>query len=223
MVCNQNNQYFNNSICENLHNLCSEKILISTAYLAPIDYYFLLNNTSEVFIERHEFYEKQSYRNRCKILTANGVMDLTIPVEKTGKVLISDIRISEHDNWQTNHWRAIESAYNSSAFFEYYADDLRPFYEKKWQFLWDFNMEIQHKMMDLFEIEKSCQLTDSYLNQYENKTDYRNLIHPKKESLNYSKPYYQVFEQKFGFCANLSCIDLLFNMGPESQLILGIS
>jgi hypothetical protein len=197
--------------------------VFSTAYLAPVEYYFVINNSSEVILEQYEYYEKQSYRNRCKILSANGVMDLSIPVEKTGKMLIRDIRISEHDNWQANHWRAIESAYNSSAFFEYYSDDLHPFYEKKWSFLWDFNFEIQQKMMELFEIEKDITLTDNYLSQQENRTDYRNLIHPKKDSLQQSKPYYQVFEQKFGFCPNLSCIDLLFNMGPESQLILGIS
>jgi len=197
--------------------------ILSTAYLAPVEYYFLLNNASEIILEQKEYYEKQSYRNRCKILTANGILDLSIPVEKTGKMQIRDILISEHSDWQTNHWRAIESAYNSSAFFEFYSDDLRPFYEKKWKYLWDFNFEIQQKMMELFEIEKDIIITDSYLTQYENKADYRNLIHPKKESLHYSKPYYQVFEQKFGFCPNLSCIDLLFNMGPESQLILGIS
>lgn len=197
--------------------------VLSTAYLAPVDYYFLLNNASEVIVEQYEYYEKQSYRNRCKILTANGVMDLSIPVEKSGKMLIRDIRISEHDNWQINHWRAIESAYNSSAFFEYYADDFRPFYERKWDFLWDFNLEIQQKLLELLETENKISFTSNYLTGKENFTDFRNLIHPKKESQISSKPYYQVFEQKFGFCPNLSIIDLLFNMGPESQLILGIS
>jgi len=220
MTFEHENQYINIDTCENLRNLRSKSVLISTAYLAPVEYYLLLNNASEVIIEQCEYYEKQSYRNRCKILTANGIMDLSIPVEKSGKMLIRDILISEHADWQTNHWRAIESAYNSSAFFEYYSDDLRPFYERKWKYLWDFNFEIQQKMMELFEIEKYITVTDSYLSQHENKTDYRNLIHPKKESLLLSKPYYQVFEQKFGFCTNLSCIDLLFNMGPESQLII---
>jgi len=198
-------------------------VVLSTAYLAPVAYYFLLNNTSEVIVEQYEYYEKQSYRNRCKILTANGVMDLSIPVEKSGKMLIRDIRISEHDKWQTNHWRAIESAYNSSAYFEYYADDLRTFYERKWQFLWDFNWEIQQKMLELFEIERKIKLTEHYLPHYKEIFDYRHLIHPKKESPHFTKPYYQVFEQKFGFCPHLSSIDLLFNMGPESQLILNIS
>jgi hypothetical protein len=198
-------------------------VVISTAYLAPINYYYFLNNASEILLEQHEYYEKQSYRNRCKILSANGVMDLSIPVEKSGKMFIRDIRISEHDSWQTNHWRAIESAYNSSPFFEYYSDDIRPFYEKKWNFLWDFNFEIQQRMMGLFEIETEVKFSETYISHYKDITDYRSLIHPKKESPIHSKSYYQVFEQKFGFSPNLSCIDLLFNMGPESQLILGIS
>jgi hypothetical protein len=195
-------------------------VVFSTAYLAPVDYYFLLNNAAEVIVEQYEYYKKQSYRNRCKILTANGVMDLSIPVEKTGKMLIRDIQISEHTDWQTNHWRAIESAYNSSAFFEYYADELRLFYEKKWNFLWDFNLEIQQKMLELLEIDKKISFTSNYQIEKENFTDFRNLIHPKKVSQISPKPYYQVFEQKFGFCPNLSIIDLLFNMGPESQLII---
>jgi len=223
MLVQDSDQLNNSFICENLRNLRSNSFLLSTVYLAPVEYYFLLNNASEIILEQNEFYEKQSYRNRCKILTANGIMDLSIPVEKSGKVLIRDIRISEHDNWQTNHWRAIESAYNSSAFFEYYADDLHPFYERKWEFLWDFNLEIQQKMLELLEIETKINFTSHYLTENENITDLRNLIHPKKESITSSKPYYQVFEQKFGFCPNLSIIDLLFNMGPESQLILGIS
>ncbi|OIP84820.1 MAG: hypothetical protein AUK44_01430 [Porphyromonadaceae bacterium CG2_30_38_12] len=198
----------------------STSFLISTAYLAPVEYYFYINNAQAVIMEQHEYYEKQSYRNRCKILTANGIMDLSIPVENSAKMLIRDIRISEHDNWQTNHWRAIESAYNSSAFFEYYADDFRPFYKKKWHFLWDFNLEMQQKMMELLEIETKINFTECYLADRENFADLRTLIHPKKQSQIKSKPYYQVFERKFGFCSNLSSIDLLFNMGPESPLVL---
>ncbi|MFZ4582276.1 MAG: WbqC family protein [Paludibacter sp.] len=204
-------------------NLTKDKILISTAYLATVEYFYFINCATEVILEQYEYYEKQSYRNRCRILTANGVMDLSIPVIKTGKMLIRDIRISEHDNWQANHWRAIESAYNSSAFFEFYADDIRPFYERRWEFLWDFNFEIQQKMLELFDIEKKINLTTSFQIENENFIDLRNLIHPKKESQISSRPYYQVFEQKFGFCPGLSSIDLLFNMGPESQLLLGIS
>lgn len=203
-----------------IDKLQNQSYLLSTAYLAPIEYYFLVNNASEIVLEQHELYEKQSFRNRCKILTANGVMDLSIPIDKTEKKLIRDILIAEHNKWQTNHWRAITSAYNSSAFFEYYIDDMYPFYEKKWKYLWDFNLAFQLKLMELFEIDTAISFTQNYQKQYDNNFDFRNLIHPKKASIHTSKPYYQVFDQKFGFNANLSCIDLLFNMGPESIIIL---
>ena len=121
----------------------NDSILLSAAYLAPVEYYTILANSKEILLEGHEYYQKQTYRSRCKISTANGTMDLSIPVDKSGKQLIRDIRISAHNDWQTHHWRSIESAYSSSPFFEYYSDDIQPFFEKKWVFLWDFNLEIQ--------------------------------------------------------------------------------
>lgn len=204
-----------------LKMLKDKNYVFSTAYLAPVEYYFLLNKATEICIEQHEYYEKQSYRNRCRILTANGVMDLSIPVEKSGKMRIRDIQISEHDKWQSNHWRAIESAYNSSPFFEYYADDIRPFFENKWKYLWDFNCEIQQTILELLDVELNINFSSTYIIPTDNILDLRNLIHPKKETQQLLKPYYQVFDQKFGFSPNLSIMDLLFNMGPESQLILG--
>ena len=137
-------------------------------------------------------------------------------------MLTRDVRISEHSDWQLQHWRSIESAYNSTPFFEYYKDDLIPFYEKNWTFLWDFNTEIQTKMLELLDLQVDVQLTKEYKVDFdENVQDVRNSIHPKKETeVGSFKTYYQVFEQRFGFIPNLSSIDLLFNMGNESILIL---
>lgn len=195
-------------------------IVFSLAYLPPVEYFMLFNKAKNVFIEQHEFYQKQSYRNRCVIATANGTMPLTIPVEKTGKEVIRDVKISQHTNWQTLHWRAIEASYNSSPFFEYYSDDFRLFYEKKWVFLWDFSFELLKKVVELLEIEKNIFLTEKYDVQFTDKFDARELIHPKKEKLIEIKPYYQVFENKLDFQGGLSVLDLLFNMGNESQLII---
>ncbi|MDO9152883.1 MAG: WbqC family protein [Paludibacter sp.] len=196
-------------------------ICLSTAYLGTVEYYVALNCADKIFIEQHEHYVKQSYRNRCRIATPNGILDLSIPVEKTGKELIQDVRISEHSNWQTHHWRSIETAYNSSPFFEYYKDDLQPFYEIKWKYLWDFNMEIQLKVFELLDIEPKIEFTRNFELIGDNHIlDFRNSIHPKNNANCILKPYYQVFEQKFGFISNLSIIDLLFNMGNESQLII---
>ncbi len=201
--------------------LNSDSVFLTTAYLAPVEYFVILANAGKVFIEQHEHYIKQSYRSRCRIATANGVMDLSIPVDKSGKELIRDVRISKHSDWQKHHWRSIESAYNSSPFFEYYSDDLRPFFEKKWVFLWDFNLEIQQKILELLEIEADIAFSGKFeTNPDESIVDLRYRIHPKKDPALKLKNYYQVFEQKFGFIANLSIIDLLFNMGNESRLVM---
>ena len=198
-----------------MRNIC-----LSSAYLAPVEYYSEIAKADVVFIEGHDYYLKQTYRNRCLIAAANGQMALSIPVEKASgeKILTRDVRISDHTDWQLNHWRSIESAYNSTPFFEYYKDDLLPFYEKKWTYLMDFNLEIQLKILDLLNLNKKIQLTGEYKNMLDDTfLDLREAIHPKKEnqSLDLS-PYYQVFDQRFGFQPNLSIIDLLFNMGNES-------
>ena len=199
-------------------------VCLTTAYLAPVEYYVALANAETVFLEQFDSYEKQTYRNRCNILTANGINTLSIPVEKPSgiKILTHDVRISGHNDWQIQHWRSIESAYNSTPFFEYYKDDFQPFYEKKWDFLWDFNLELQAKVLELLDLQPDLKYTEDYqvaLN--EGVVDLRDSIHPKKEnSVTILKPYYQVFEQRFGFQENLSIIDLIFNMGNESQLII---
>jgi hypothetical protein len=201
-----------------------ENICLTSAYLAPVEYYSAMAKADTVFLEHCEFYEKQSYRNRCNIAGANGQLALTIPVEKSkgSRMLTRDVRISEHSDWQLQHWRSIESAYNSTPFFEYYKDDLLPFYEKDWTFLWDFNTEMQTKILELLDLQIDIQLTKEYkVDLDENVLDARNGIHPKKEAdIGSFKTYYQVFEQRFGFIPNLSVIDMLFNMGNESILIL---
>ncbi|HEY6915317.1 MAG TPA: WbqC family protein [Paludibacter sp.] len=197
---------------------------LTSAYLAPVEYYSALANADTVYIENCDYYIKQTYRNRCHIAAANGSMALSIPVEKAGKekMLTRDVRISEHNDWQLQHWRSIESAYNSTPFFEYYKDDLLPFYEKKWIFLWDFNQAIQSKVLELLDIQPEIKLTTEYrLKLDEGVMDLRESIHPKKETPFVElKSYYQVFEQRYGFQPNLSIIDLLFNMGNESILTL---
>jgi hypothetical protein len=201
----------------------------SSAYFAPVQYYALLARDNGVFIEKYENYVKQSYRNRCTILSANGPMALSIPVEhtKAEKCLTKDIRIAEQSNWRHVHQHAIVSAYNSSPFFEYYWDDFRPFYEKRFEFLFDFNEELRVLLCDLLDINtQHIGYTSSYVPEVspEDK-DYRNIIHPKKDWQAVApcfipQLYYQVFSERFGFIANLSIIDLLFNMGNESVLVL---
>jgi len=194
----------------------------STAYLPPVSYFLAMLRSGRVELEAHENFVKQSYRNRCRIATANGVETLSIPIEsnKGEKVAIREARIAPHDNWQQNHWRAIASAYRNSPFFDYYEDDFRKFYEKKWTFLWDYNQELLTLVLELLDIDINIHITSNFQANYVDVNDFREIIHPKKEIILHSKPYYQVFENKHGFLQDLSIIDLLFNMGNESVFYL---
>ena len=195
---------------------------ISTAYLGPVQQYSKMFHFPEVRIETSENYLKQSYRNRCIIAGANGPLPLSVPIVKpdTLKCLTKDIRISDHGNWRHLHWNAIVSAYNSTPFFEYYEDDFAPFYEKKYEFLFDFNEELRMLICQLLDIQPQIQYTTSFEADVEN--DFR-WISPKQDIADPSfllKLYYQVFQDKHGFLPNLSIIDLLFNTGNEGILIL---
>ncbi len=199
---------------------------LTTAYLAPVLYYCKLISFESVFIEQNSNYIKQTYRNRCIIGAANGPMVLSLPIEKIDvKQTDKDIRLSEHGNWRHLHWNAIISAYNSTPFFEYYKDDFLPFFEKKYTFLFDFNEALRELICELLSIDVQVSYSQIYKTDFsENEYDFREIIHPKKSveiDTNFTpKSYYQVFDTKFGFQPNLSIIDLLFNMGPESVIVL---
>jgi len=201
-------------------------VILSTAYLAPIQYFSKLLKYDNSIIELHENYVKQSYRNRCNIYGANGLQTLSIPIKKDTKpkTLITNIKISYEKNWQKNHWKAIKSAYGSSPFFEFFIDDFAKFYNTKYNFLIDFNNEIQQVVLNLLEIDTNITYTKSFNENYDIK-DFRETINPKRRL---SKPddeftnveYYQVFAEKHGFIPNLSIIDLLFNEGTNALEIL---
>ena len=204
-------------------------IILSTAYLAPFEYYSKLFSGEDILIEQHENYIKQSYRNRCSILSANGVMPLSIPIESAGgkKCPIRDVCIADHGNWRHLHWNALISAYNSTPFFEYYEDDFRPFYERKYKYLFDFNEELREMICSLLSFDTAnISYTEDYITDITSEDiDLRQDLSPKKDCKTFdpdfvSIPYYQVFEERYGFTENLSIVDLLFNMGNESLLIL---
>lgn len=198
------------------------KTLLSTTYCGPVQWYQKLYRSEEVLMERQETFQKQTYRNRCVIATTNGLQTLTVPVERSSSNLIKDIRISNHGNWRHQHWFALMSAYNESPFFDYYQDDFRPFYERQYDFLYDFNMEICHKVCELIDIQPNIKETSFYRSVGVKEfriIDFRSAINPKHPADDADfvpRRYYQVYERKHGFQPNLSILDLLFNMGPES-------
>ena len=204
---------------------------LSSAYFGSIQYYSKLSSYQHIIVENEENYQKQSYRNRCIILAANGPLILSVPVADgpNTKSKMKDLQLSYDHNWQRLHWRSIVSAYNNSPFFEYYADDLLPFFnEKKWKFLIDFNTEIQQTILELTDLKTNIHFSEDYIPENEipeNVKDYRYSIHPKptkqKEDEHFmAKEYAQVFQEKYGFVANLSILDLLFNEGPRTLELL---
>ena len=199
-----------------------ESVLLSSAYLPPVSFFTAIKSGGDVLIEQYDNYCKQTYRNRCMIATAAGVQALTVPIVKSSspKQLMKDVRISDHGEWRHQHWNALESAYMNSPFFMYYQDDFRPFYEKKIEFLIDFNMGLTRLILKLAGIEKKVRLTEFYSVQQDGITDLRDMIEPGVREPVEPHPYWQVFKQKYGFLPNLSAVDLLFNMGPEFPLYL---
>ena len=227
--------------------------MLSTTYFGPVQWYQKLHRAECVQMEQWESFQKQTYRNRCLIATTQGIQALTVPTERGGSPLIKDTRISDHGNWRHLHWNALQSAYGESPFFEYYQDDIRPFFEQRWDYLLDFNEAIRIKMCDLIDIHPRVVPTEFFLcpaemnhikesafgmgyaqksetnisqisfipaGQY---TDFREAIRPKNPLPDPDfepKPYYQVYQQKHSFLPNLSILDLLFNMGPESIFYL---
>lgn len=181
-----------------------------SSYLAPVSHYAAMLRNGEAVIEQWEHYTKQTLRNRCVIAGPNGKQVLTIPVEHHGgkKVLMKDLRISDHGNWRHLHWNALVSNYGKSPFFEFYADDLRPFYEHRWDFLIDFNEALLRKTLELLDIQEvHISRTEAWMGEQE-------------EVGGTAIPYYQVFQSRHGFLPDLSIVDLLFNMGNEAILTL---
>ena len=191
--------------------------LFSIAYLPPIDYLLEMKNAEQVFIEAHENYQKQTYRNRTTILTGNGLQDLIIPVIRNSAAKkIKEIQIDNSAEWQRNHWKTIESAYNNSPYFLYYRDFFEHFFQKKQTFLFDFNMDLLLMVRKLFAITNSFSLTKDFAEKKENIEDFREYFLPKNRIFRQKKiKYRQVFAEKFDFMKNIACIDYLFTTGTE--------
>lgn len=180
------------------------------SYFGSVEWYQSLYRADLLLIDDEERFQKQTFRNRCEIATAGGRQNLTVPiVHGSGDKNIRDTLISTHGRWQHQHWYAIQSAYGESPFFMYYADELRPFFEKTWRYLFDFDMEIVETCCRLLDIEPKITMKSAFSDE----------ITPI-ETPHVFRRYYQVFEQRHGFQPNLSILDLLLCQGSESVLYL---
>ncbi len=195
-------------------------IEIFSSYIPNIATLAVLAQQETVIIQTGAFYQKQTYRNRTQIAGANGILDLSIPIDhslKGSKIIDDEVKIAYTEKWQNNHWNSFLSAYNSSPFFEFYRDELEEVFFKEKEKLVDYNLSILLLMMHWLEIESKIIINKK-------KTIYNSLSNTlittkQKTPLSFTK-YIQVFESKSGFIPNLNALDLLSNLGPESSTYL---
>ena len=205
----------------------TREVLLSTAYFPPAEYFFLIAHSSKVLIEKWENYHKQTYRNRCRILGANGPLMLSVPVLRGSfhKTPIRDLKIDNSRRWRELHLRSITSAYATAPFYEFYFDAISTVIKKPFSFLLDLNAEALSAVTEAIGIRKETDFTKEYLPEGTFTGDYRYLITPKKPSPadGYKEmPYMQVFAERFGYVPGLSIIDVLLNNGPGTgALMLG--
>ena len=191
--------------------------LFPTAYFPSISYVAAYLKAEKPLIEVHDTYHKQTCRNRCRMMTANGVESLSVPVVKVNgnHTMTKDITISPIEPWQHIHERCLVSAYKKSAYFDHYFDFVKPIFESRFERLIDLNDMALQAVLKMLKTKKEIAHTTGYVHEAEN--DLRDALSSKKNTDNMIfKPYYQVFSAKLPFAPDLSVLDLIFNEGPES-------
>ena len=192
-------------------------------YLPPVGYISTLQSLNfDVLFEQHEHFPKQTFRNRASIASPDGVLDLIVPVIKGAKVHtpFKDVKISDDLKWQRLHWLSLQNCYRSSAYFEFYEDELAPFYHRKFEFLFDYNLELLQWLLKQLKLRPEIKLTEEYQGDLSDELDFRNKFNKKEIYVAETKHYFQVFSDRNSFIPNLSILDLLFNQGPQTKSYL---
>lgn len=195
--------------------------LIHPTYFPNIAHFVSMLKGGDVYFETHDNYQKQSFRNRTEIYSANGKLALTVPVKYSQKnrQLYKDVKIANTENWQLHHLKSLQTAYNMSPFYEHYIDDLMLLFSTPFDFLLDLNIKCFELVCDCVDLNFIIHKTNIFEEKPKDKDDYRSLVH-RNTHVNTLQSYTQVFSEKHGFISNLSVLDLLFNEGPSSELYL---
>lgn len=199
------------------------RAVLFSAYFPNIQYISKFIIYKNIIIDIFENYTKQTYRNRCIILTANGPLALTIPVKKNNHCLIKDVQIDYSENWQKTHERTILSSYKNSPFYEYYIDHFNKYFFVKEKYLLDLNNSILNTILNILRIHDNIKMSTEFIDNDE--YNYKDVIHPKKSKETAdiyfkTEPYIQVFSERYGFVENLSILDLIFSQGPMSLSVI---
>jgi hypothetical protein len=196
--------------------------LLPLAYAGPIAHWVPICKQQTILWEVEDYYQKQTYRNRMEIHAANGKLILSIPIQHLGfdgHQNYKDVEIANEFPWQRNHWLSLKTAYQSSPFFEYYEDDIAPLYHKPYSSLMAFNRQVMKTICESLEVQAPQETTMTYEKDSPH-YDLRHLIEAKTTELTKVCKYTQVFSEKNGFIPNLSILDILFNIGPETVPLL---
>lgn len=193
-------------------------MLLHPTYFPNIAHFVALIKSKEVVFEVCDNYQKQTYRNRSDIYSANGKLSLSVPVSYTQKLRqkTKDVLISSVDDWQSKHLKSFDSAYRMSPFYEFYIDDLMPIFKTEFKYLLDLNLKCFELLTKALELEISTILSEDFTIPDNSSYDFRNLVNTKKNNAFQFNKYTQVFTKKHGYITNLSILDLLFNEGPNA-------
>lgn len=192
------------------------KTVLPIFYLPPVSWFAeFLKEENEILLEQHENFPKQTYRSRCNIYGANGKLALILPIHHNGKRAMKDLELSYAEDWQKLHWKSIKIAYQSSPYFEYYEDKLKQIFSVQHTSLIEFNLNALKIILQILKVEKDFSLTTEF-EKTPNAVDLRERFSAKKESEYHLPEYYQTFSDKLGFIKDLSILDVVCNIGPES-------